>query len=326
MTEPTLMGKAHSARGTSLEPLQARMSLPLIAAPMFLVSGPDLVNAVRREGVMGSFPFPNARDLETLERWLQACCEQKDSAGQVLAPFAANLVTHSSYDRLADEIALISRYKPDVVITALGGPRPVIDAVHDYGGLVFADVNSVPLARKAVAAGADGLVLVSAGAGGHTGAMAGFAFIAAVRDFFDGIVVLAGSLCDGRAVRAAEVLGADFTYMGTPFIPASESLATDLYRDMVVEATFEDLVLSNKLTGADAYYLKASLEKVKADGAAQKADGPDFAESQDQIKAWRDVWSAGHGVGTITQARPAKDIIDQIRTEYAAAAALPAYS
>lgn len=301
-----------------------RMRLPVIVAPMFLVSGPQLALAARRAGLAASVPFPNARTLDQLDGWLAEACDP--DLGE-LPPFCANMVTHSSYDRLRDEVALLSRYRPEVVITALGGPRPVIEAVHDYGGLVFADVNSVPLARKAVDAGADGLVLVAAGAGGHTGPMSGFAMVQAVRSFFDGPVVLAGALGTGRAVRAAEVLGADLAYMGTRFIAAAESLAGDEYRDMVLAAQFQDLTLSSALTGAHAYYLKASLRRMglDPDNPSPRSSGPDFANSQAQIKAWRDVWSAGHGVGSVDRVAPVAEIVDELEREYREALAAPAF-
>ncbi len=308
--------------------LCTRMRLPVIAAPMFLVSGPDLVQAVRLAGVMGSFPFPNARDIETLDKWLKQLCAPDDAEGRPLAPLAVNMITHSSYDRLAAEVELISRHKPEIVITALGGPKPVIDPVHKYGGLVFADVNSVPFARKAVSAGADGLVLVGAGAGGHTGHMAGFAFVSAVREFFDGPIVLGGGISNGHAIRAAEVLGADLAYMGTSFIAAEESLASDAYRKAVLDGQFEDLVLSNALTGAHAYYLKSSLIAMGLDPEhLDKRDGgPDFKQSQNQIKAWRDVWSAGHGVGLIKALKPAAQIIGDLEVEYRRAAAIAPFA
>jgi len=307
--------------------LLARMRLPVVAAPMFLVSGPALVRAARRAGIMASFPFPNARTIEQLEGWLKDACREVDEDGCKLAPLAANMLTHSSYDRAQAEIALVARYKPDLVITALGGPKPVIGPVHDYGGLVFADVNSVPFARKAVAAGSDGLVLVASGAGGHTGMMAGFAFVSAVREFFDGPIILGGGLSNGRAIRAAEVLGADLAYMGTSFIAAEESLAVEEYRQAVVAASFDDLVLSNALTGAYAYYLKSSLVRMGMDpnNPGKRQDGPDFAQSQDQVKAWRDVWSAGHGVGSVNQIRPIADMIAQLESEYRQALAVPPF-
>lgn len=306
-----------------LERFAGRLRLPLVAAPMFLVSGPELVQAVRREGVIGSFPFPNARTLETLEEWLEATTLARNA--ESYAPLAANMITHSSYDRLTDELELIKTYRPEIVITALGGPKPVLKTVHAYGGLVFADVNSVGYARKAAEAGADGLVLVSSGAGGHTGQMSALSFVSAVREFFDGVVVLAGGVATGRAVRAAEILGADLAYAGTAFIAAEESLAPPDYRSMVVAATIDDLVLSNKLTGANAYYLKASLERAGFD-LSEFADKtrPDLANSQRSIKAWRDVWSAGHGVGAIRKIQPAREIIRTFCEDYWKAAAAPA--
>ncbi|WP_233205134.1 NAD(P)H-dependent flavin oxidoreductase [Alkalicaulis satelles] len=307
---------------TTADALKARMRLPAVVAPMFLVSGPALVDAARRAGLMASFPFPNARTIEVLEDWLAGACAPDGPR----APFAANMVTHSSYGRFDAELDLVGRYKPEIVITALGGPRRVVDAVHEYGGLVFADVNSVGFARKAVEQGADGLVLVSAGAGGHTGPMAGFAFVSAVRRFFDGPVMLGGGIGDGRAIRAAEVLGADFAYMGTRFIAAEESLASDEYRSMLIAAEFEDLVLSNKLTGADAYYLKASLARMGIGADGRREDGPDFADSEGQVKAWRDVWSAGHGVGAVTATQSAALIADALASEYAAACAIPVHT
>lgn len=301
--------------------LKARLRLPAIAAPMFLVSGPELVQAVRRAGLMASLPFPNARTIDVLEDWLADLCARTPDVPR--APFAANMLTHSSYGRFDAELDLVRRFQPEIVITALGGPRRVVDAVHSYGGLVFADVNSVTFAKKAVDQGADGLVLVSAGAGGHTGPMAGFAFVPAVRQFFDGPIVLGGGIGDGRAIRAAEILGADLAYIGTRFIAAEESRASDEYRSMLVAAEFEDLVLSNKLTGADAYYLKASLARMGLDPDGRRSDGPDFADSEGQVKAWRDVWSAGHGVGAVTRVQTAAQIIDTLAAEYEAACTTP---
>ncbi len=298
-----------------LPDMYRRMSIPAIAAPMFLVSGPDLVLASCHAGVIGSFPFPNARTVDLLDQWMGRITGEL-AQGRA-APWAANMVVHKSYDRLADELALVAKHKPPIVITALGSPKAVIDTVHAYGGLVFADVANVPYAKKAAAAGVDGLVLVAAGAGGHTGMMSGFAFVTAVREFFEGIVVLAGSLSTGRAIRAAEMLGADFAYVGTPFIATEESLATDDYRSMVIAADFEDLVLSNALTGAYAYYLKASLLKMGLDpDNLAKGQGIDFTGSQTKIKAWKDVWSAGHGVGTVRTMRTTAELVEHLRRDY----------
>lgn len=301
----------------TLAGITSKLTIPAISAPMFLVSGPDLVKETCNNGVIGAFPFPNARTIATLDEWLDNLGR---TLGEEAAPYAVNLTTHRSYDRLADEIDLIRNHKPKIVITALGGPDPVLDVVHEYGGLVIADVNSLDHARKAAEKGVDGMALVSAGAGGHTGAMAGFAFVPAVREFFDGIVILAGSIGTGRAIRAAEVLGADLCYIGTSFIAAEESLATPEYREMLVAATYNDLVLSNALTGAYANYLKQSLDKMGVNyGGPAKAASMDLSNSDSKIKAWRDVWSAGHGVGSVRQIEPAAKIIARLKSEYEAA-------
>ncbi|KCZ60387.1 NAD(P)H-dependent flavin oxidoreductase [Hyphomonas atlantica] len=301
----------------TLAGITSKLTIPAISAPMFLVSGPDLVKETCNNGVIGAFPFPNARTIATLDEWLDNLGR---TLGEEAAPYAVNLTTHRSYDRLADEIDLIRNHKPKIVITALGGPDPVLDVVHEYGGLVIADVNSLDHARKAAEKGVDGMALVSAGAGGHTGAMAGFAFVPAVREFFDGIVILAGSIGTGRAIRAAEVLGVDLCYIGTSFIAAEESLATPEYREMLVAATYNDLVLSNSLTGAYANYLKQSLDKMGVNyGGPAKAASMDLSNSDSKIKAWRDVWSAGHGVGSVRQIEPAAKIIARLKSEYEAA-------
>ena len=293
-----------------------RLKLPVVVAPMFLVSGPELVIASCLSGVIGAFPFPNARDIPTLDAWLDQIATAlagADCAGSM----AVNLTTHRSYDRLADEIAVIKNHRPDIVITALGGPGAVIDTVHNYGGKVIADVNSLAHARKAVAAGVDGLALIAAGAGGHTGHIAGIPFLSEVRTFFDGLIILAGGIGSGAAIRAAQIAGADLCYMGTRFIATDESIASQEYKSMLVQASFEDLVLSDQLTGAKAYYLRQSLIKMGYDPDNMKAgSGLNLADSQHQIKAWRDVWSAGHGVGTVTAIQPVADIISQLEFEY----------
>jgi len=296
---------------------------------MFLVSGPDLVIASCRAGIIGSFPAPNARSIDDFEAWLDRITGElkhlrEQHAGGATDVWAQNLIVHSTYDRLDAELALLQKYRPPLVITALGSPARVIDAIHDYGGLVIADVNSVELARKAAAAGADGLALVAAGAGGHTGQMAGFAFVPAVREFFDGILILAGAIGDGRAVRAAEVLGADLSYMGTRFIAAEESIAFDAYKQMVVDSEFPDLVLSNSFTGAHAYYLRPSIAAAGLDPDNLTAKGSmDLTGSEKKVKAWKDIWSAGQGIGTVHQVEPVAAIVDRIAAEYDAAKRLP---
>jgi nitronate monooxygenase len=311
--------------------LRSRLSLPLICAPMFLVSGPDLVIAACRNGVIGSFPAPNARPLETLDAWMGRVAGELADARRTdpsarIAPWSVNLVVHSSYDRLLAELELVQRHQPPIVITALGSPARVVDAVHAYGGLVFADVGSVAMARKAAQAGVDGLILVSSGAGGHTGSVSPFVFVAAVRQFYDGIVVLAGGLCSGAAIRAAEVAGADLADIGTLFIAARESLAPDDYRQMVVDAGVDDLVLTKAFTGASAYYLRASILRsgLDPDNLSGKS-AMDWSKSDTQLKAWKDIWSAGQSAAAVHRVESAAEIIARLRAEYLQSIHLPSF-
>jgi nitronate monooxygenase len=292
------------------------LRVPVVVAPMFLVSGPGLVKASCLAGVIGSFPFPNARDISTLDSWLDDISSELGKVPSA-APYAVNITTHRSYDRLKDELDLIKNHKPRIVITALGGPEPVIETVQSYGGSVVADVNSLPHARKAVGQGVDGLALISAGAGGHTGHIAGLSFVSEVREFFDGLVILAGGIGTGGAVRAAEVAGADLCYMGTRFIASAESIASEEYKRTIVEACYEDLILTDKVTGAKAYYLRQSLEKMGLDvQSMHKSTGINLSNSESQIRAWKDVWSAGHGVGSVKTIEPLAAIISQLHYEY----------
>jgi nitronate monooxygenase len=309
------LGNANRAR-------LAALRVPMMAAPMFLVSGPELVLAACRAGIAGAFPAPNARTLEDLDAWMRRIVEALE-AGQAedqQGPWVLNLVTHSSYDRLPAELELLSRYRPPVVVTALGSPAPVVETVHAYGGLVLADVNSIALARKAAAVGVDGLILVCAGAGGHTGRISPFAFVPAVREFFDGIIVLAGAVSTGAAVRAAELLGADLVSVGTPFIATRESLAPQDYRDMLARASLEDLVLTKALTGAEAYYLRESLLAMGLD-PANLADAAqmDLSGGGAKVRAWKHVWSAGQGVGLVRGTEPVATLVERYEREYRAA-------
>ena len=309
--------------------LRSGLRMPVVCAPMFLVSGPEIVTAACRSGIIGSFPAPNARTIDVFEEWLdritgELALFRKNQVAGATDVWAMNLVVHSTYSRLDEELALLQKYRPPIVITALGSPGRVLEAVHDYGGLVIADVNSVPLARKAAALGVDGLALVAAGAGGHTGQMAGFAFVPAVRKFFDGVLILAGAIGDGRAVRAAEVLGAELCYVGTRFITAEESIAFDPYKEMVVASDFSDLVLTNSFTGAHAYYLRQSIEAAGLDPDNLTAKAKmDLSGTETKVKAWKDIWSAGQGVGTISQVEPMADIVERMAREYTDAKAIP---
>ncbi len=295
------------------------MSLPLVAAPMFLVSGPDLVIAPCRAGVIGTFPTPNARDVETLDAWLDQIVTSLSDAD---APWGANVVVHRSNARLDEDMALLERYCPPLVVTALGSPRAIVDRVHEFGGLVFADVNSVAFARKAVAAGVDGLVLVAAGVGGHTGQMTGFSFVPAVREFFDGPIILGGGIVNGAGIRASEVLGADLAYMGTRFIPCIESMASEAYREMLVGATVDDLILTRAITGVAANWLRPSIANAGFDLNEMEVNPDiDFTDPQGGARRWAQVWSAGHGVGAIDRVESAAELIGRLKAEYEVAKA-----
>jgi nitronate monooxygenase len=306
----------------TLSNIKSRLALPVIAAPMFLVSGPDLVIAACKAGVIGSFPTMNARPVAQLDEWCARITSELDAfkaTGGKPAPWAANLIVHSTNPRCDEDLQVLLKYKPEIVITALGSPARVIDAIHSYGGLVFADVNSIPFARKAATAGADGLVLVAAGAGGHTGAVTPFSFVPAVREFFSGPIVVGGGIVDGAGVRAAEVLGADFGYIGTRFIATAESLASDDYRNMLVNSTEEDIVLTPHFTGVPANYLRTSITNMRLDPTALTAGERNFDSaglSNQKVKAWRDIWSAGHGVRAIKNIQSAHELVAELKAGY----------
>jgi nitronate monooxygenase len=305
--------------------LRANLALPAIAAPMFLVSGPEMVIAACRAGLIGSFPTPNARTNAILEEWLERIVTELGDDPDA-ASWAVNLVVHPSNERLPAELASVVRHQAPLVITALGSPARVVDAVHDYGGMVFADVNSVGFARKAAAAGVDGLVLVASGAGGHTGMTAGFAFVEEVRQFWSGPIVLGGAISTGHAVRAAEVLGADLAYLGTSLIACAESLAAPAYKDMIVAAGAEDIVPSKGITGVTANWLRHSLIAAGYDPANMpEGRKPNFENAQDDAKAWKNVWSAGQGVGAVRAIEPLATIAARLKQEYDAAVRLPSF-
>lgn len=305
------------------KPFDHPLRLPVFAAPMFLISGPELVLAACRAGIVGSFPTPNARPIEMLDAWMKQITEGLAAARDELGadrvgPWCANLVTHSSNTRLAQDLELVARYKPPIVVTALGSPKPAIEVVHAYGGLVFADVISIGLAKKAVAAGADGLACVSAGAGGHTGFLSPFAFVGAVREFFDGHVVIGGGISDGWGVAGAVAAGADYVYMGTRFIPTAESLAPAEYKQMIVDGTVDDLIVSAGVTGTPASWLKPSLRANGLD-PDHMPDAPERRYDSGQSfagKKWVDVWAAGQGLGVVSAVEPVGVVVDRLEAEY----------
>jgi nitronate monooxygenase len=297
-----------------------RLRLPAIAAPMFLVSGVDMVLAACKAGIIGSFPANNARSLDELDAWLGTIAATLTADAP---PWAMNIMVHRSYARWEEELELVLKHRPPIVITALGSPKAVVDAIHGYGGLVYADVNSLTFAHKAAATGVDGLILVASGAGGHTGPISGFAFAPAVREWFEGTIVLGGGIGSGRAVRAARMLGADLAYLGTRLIACAESLAVPGYKQMLVEATAEDIVTSAALTGMPANWLKASLVAAGYDTEGLKAKAEiNLGRPEDAAKRWRDVWSAGHGAGEVKAIEPLGAIVDALVADYERAAVL----
>ena len=286
---------------------------------MFLISGPKLVIEACRAGIIGAFPTNNARTVDELDSWMTEIVAATATAS---APWAANLITHSTNQRLQQDLALVARHRPPVVITALGSPKPAIETVHSYGGLVIADVVNLALARKAIDAGADGLACVSAGAGGHTGFISPFAFISAVRELTDGLVIVGGGIADGQGVAGAVAAGADLVYMGTRFIATTESLAQDEYKRMVVDANVDDLVVSASITGTPASWLKPSLRRVGMD-PDHMPDKPErnYDSSQQGPKRWKDVWAAGQGVGAVRSIESVSAVVDSLVNEYDAALA-----
>src|SRR5882724_552383 len=299
------------------DPLRSRLTLPLIAAPMFLVSGPALVKAACRAGIVGSFPTANCRTVEELDRWLADMNDDLKRAaaesGRVPAPLCPNLIVHRSNTRVPDDLAAVLRHKAEMVITSVGSPEPVMKPLKDAGCLVLADVASVRHAEKAVAAGVDGLVLLTAGAGGQTGWVNPFAFVRAVRKFWNGIIVMAGGMADGQAVAAAELLGCDLAYMGTKFIATRESLAKDAYKEMLVTSRLDDVLLTRAFTGLETNMLRPSIAAAGLDpadlpqrGAIDIAKDINAAEREKPdakgpvAKRWKDIWSAGHSVSGVS--------------------------
>ena len=313
--------------------LKGRLRLPLIAAPMFLGSGPALVTAACRAGVIGAFPTANCRTVEELDRWLadmgNALKRAADEAGRAPAPLCPNLIVHRSNPRVAEDLAAVLKAGVELVITSVGSPEPVLKPLKDAGCLVFADVASVRHAEKAVAAGVDGLVLLTAGAGGQTGWANPFAFVRAVRSFWGGIVVMAGGMADGHAIAAAQVLGCDLAYMGTRFIATRESLAKDAYKQMLVRSRLDDVLLTRAFTGLETNMLRPSIKAAGLDpdnlpmrGAIDIAKDINAAErDKPDARRWKDIWSAGHAVSGVADIPSVADLVDRTAAEYMAAKA-----
>lgn len=301
--------------------LEGRLSLPAVAAPMFLVSGPELVIAASEAGVIGAFPSLNARPAEEYVRWLGQI-ERALAASPGAAPFAVNLIVHRSNKRLEQDLAATVAHRVPIVITSVGHPGEVVARVHAYGGLVWHDVIHLHHAHKAAAAGVDGLILVAAGAGGHAGTLSPFAFLRQVRAVFDRTIVLAGAITDGAGIAAARVLGADLAYLGTRFIASRESRAPEGYKRMIVEASAADIIYTPAISGIPGNFLRQSLERagLDADNLPPRPE-IDMDKEGGARRAWRDVWSAGQGVGGIDDVAPAAALVARLGAEYRAALA-----
>jgi nitronate monooxygenase len=310
--------------------LRDRLRLPVIGSPLFIVSGPELVIAQCKAGVVGSFPSLNARPISQLDEWLAEITETLaawDAAHPEApsAPFAVNQIVHKTNNRLEEDVELCGKYKVPVVITSLGARQEVNDAVHGWGGIVLHDVINSVFARKAIEKGADGLIPVAAGAGGHAGRLSPFAIIQELREWFDGPIALSGAIANGRAVLAAQAMGADLAYMGSAFIATQEARAPQGYKDMIVASDGEDIVYTNLFTGVHGNYLRPSIVAAGLDPDDLPQADPskmNFGSGGNQeAKAWRDIWGCGQGIGAVKHVPTAGELVARLAAEYEAAKA-----
>ena len=313
-----------------LPPLfQNALRLPVIGEPMFLVSFPPLVTALCKAGVVGTFPHVNARPSEQLDTWLgdiaaELAAHRVAHPRAVVAPHGVNLVVHRSNPRFEPDLDIVVQHRVPFVITCLGHPGRVVEAVHGYGGTVFCDVTSADHARKSMDAGVDGMICVGAGAGGHASAQSGFSLVREIRRFYDGCLVLGGAINDGWQVRAAEALGADLAYVGTRFLATQESNAQDDYKQLVVDARVADLIYTDRLSGVHANFLRPSLERHGVDVAQLPPKRPDMSSLADHgARLWKDLWTAGHGIATIDDVPTVQALVDRMVDEYRRACELP---
>ena len=305
--------------------IKDNLSIPVIGSPLFLVSGPELVIAQCKAGIIGSFPALNARPQHVLEEWIvriktELAEYQAENPDIKVAPFAVNQICHGSNDRLADDMATCVKHEVPIIITSLRPPAELVEAAHSYGGLVYHDVINVRHAKKAVEQGVDGLILVCAGAGGHAGALSPFALLREVKEWFDGTVILSGAIGDGHAVAASLALGADFAYMGTRFIATQEANADPEYKKMLEESAAADIVYSSLFTGVHGNYLKPSISNAGMDPdnlpSADKSSMNFGSGGNTKSKAWKDIWGSGQGIGRIYDSPPVSELVDRIKAEY----------
>jgi nitronate monooxygenase len=310
--------------------LKGKLRLPVIGAPLFIISNPDLVIAQCKAGIVGSFPSLNARPISQLDEWLDQITSELESYNRAnpdnpAAPFAVNQIVHRSNNRLEEDLALCEKYKVPVIITSLGAREELNTAVTGWGGITLHDVINQKFAHKAIEKGATGLICVSAGAGGHAGALSPFGFIAETRAWFDGPILCSGAISTGGGVLAAQAMGADYAYIGSAFIATAEARAEEAYKQGIVEGSAEDIVYTNLFTGVHGNYLKKSI----IDAGLNPDDLPESDPSAmnfgsgggSKAKAWKDIWGSGQGIGSVKSVRPAADFIDQLKAEYDAAKA-----
>jgi nitronate monooxygenase len=307
------------------ESIKDNISIPVIGAPLFLISVPDLVIAQCKAGIIGSFPALNARPQHVLEEWIVKIKTelkeyQEQNPDKKVAPFAVNQICHGSNDRLQGDMEICVKHEVPVIITSLRPPLEVVEAAHSYGGLVFHDVINVRHAKKAADMGVDGLILVCAGAGGHAGALSPFALLREVKSWFDGTIILSGSIGDGYSVASALALGADFAYLGTRFIATQEANAEPEYKQMLIESSANDIVYSNLFTGVLGNYLKPSIQNSGLDPdnlpTADKSAMNFGSGGNTDSKAWKDIWGSGQGIGLIEDAPTVEELVDRLKSEF----------
>ncbi len=311
----------------SLPPILKNLPLQIIAAPLFIVSNPKLVIAQCIAGVVGSMPSLNARPAELLDEWLAEITELLAAWDRVhpdakAAPYAINQIVHKSNDRLEHDMQVCAKYKVPIVITSLGARTDINDAVHGWGGIVLHDIINNAHARKAIEKGADGLIAVAAGAGGHAGVKSPFALIQEIREWFDGPLALSGAISTGGAVLAAQAMGADFGYIGSAFIATTEARATDAYKQCIVDSNSDDIVYSNLFTGVHGNYLKPSVRNAGMDpDNLPESDPSKMNFGGDAKKAWKDIWGCGQGIGAVKAVLPTSELVARLKREYEAARA-----
>ena len=314
----------------TLQELKRRLRIPVIGSPLFIVSNPDLVIAQCKAGIVGSFPALNARPAEVLDQWLERITTELAEHDRLhpdrpSAPFAVNQIVHKSNDRLEHDVAMCVKWKVPLIITSLGARTDVFDAIHSYGGMVLHDVIDQKFAHKAIEKGADGLILVATGAGGHAGVQSPFALVQETRQWFDGPIALSGSIATGDAVLAAEAMGADFGYIGSAFIATKEANATEAYKQAIVDGTAQDIVYTNLFTGVHGNYLRPSIVAAGLDPDNLPESDPSKMQfgsgGSTKSKAWRDIWGCGQGIGAVKDVQTAGEFVDQLASQYETARA-----